>query len=102
MTEKTPFEDFIDSNEYPISYVRFTAPDDSVDGQKKRKKQFTYFISGYAARLIRSILDKSGFSEIENIEEALLIVGSALKEEQENEYDSDVPEDKEFEDVNNS
>ena len=85
MTEKTPFEDFIDSNEYPISYVRFTAPDDSVDGQKKRKKQFTYFISGYAARLIRSILDKSGFSEIENIEEALLIVGSALKEEQENE-----------------
>lgn len=85
MEEKSAFETFNDSNPYPVSYVRFTAPDDSTDAQKKRKKQFSYFISGYAARLIRSILDKSGFSETKEIEEALLIVGSALDEEKENE-----------------
>lgn len=84
MTEKSPFEDFNDSNAYPVSYVRFTAPDDSLEGPKKRKKQFTYFVSGYAARLIRSILDKSGFSEAKEIEEALLVVGSALDEKDEN------------------
>ena len=48
-----------------------------------------FTISGFARPLFRLI-------ENDNEERA------AQKEEQENEYDSDVPEDKEFEDVNNS
>ncbi|OHT06806.1 Tubulin-tyrosine ligase family protein [Tritrichomonas foetus] len=79
--EKSIFDEFIESHPYPVHYVRFTAPDDSEEGQKKRKKQFLYYVSGYAARLIRAILDKSGFTETKEIDEALLIVGSALEDE---------------------
>lgn len=84
MSEKTVFEEFIEQNPYPVNYVRFTAPDQSDESQKKRKKQYLYFISKYAARLIRAILDKSGFSETKEIDKALLIVGSALDEPDEN------------------
>ena len=80
---RSAFDEFTSDHPYPVSHLTFTRPDSS-EGRRKRQKRHFYSISGYAARLIRSVLDASGFTETKDEGSSQLIVGSALPEDVEN------------------
>lgn len=71
-------DDFLESEEFPFHYVKFLVPGD--DATNKNTEKLKYYISGYAAKLIRAILSFNGFTETRNQDAALLIVGSVIED----------------------
>ena len=62
---------------YPIHYFNFCVPTEHVNQQTEA----SYFQTGYAARLIRSVLKSSGFSETDDLEKSNVVVGGNLFDE---------------------
>lgn len=58
-----------------FSYVNFVAASDAA---RPRGEYMKYYIEGYAAKLIRATLQKSGYLETKKYSDANLIVGSAV------------------------
>lgn len=63
---------------YPVQFFKFCTPFESIPPQPC---QANYFKTGYAARLIHSVLRKSGFKEVQDLEDANVIVGGKLSNE---------------------
>jgi hypothetical protein len=62
--------------EAPFAYLEFRQP-----GGSRSRSQGDYYVSEYAAKLICSVLHYSGFERKDQLDEAVLIVGSALSQD---------------------
>lgn len=66
------FADFLGSVErFPLKYFDFS-------GTKKPKKSHKYHMYGYAAMLIRNILEEHGFTSSSTLQSSSVIIGGAL------------------------
>ncbi|EAY12422.1 Tubulin-tyrosine ligase family protein [Trichomonas vaginalis G3] len=68
----------MDNAPYPINFYKFCKP---TDPSIKQSCEANYYQTGYAAKLIHSVLKNSGFKKVEDLEEANLIVGGKLQSE---------------------
>ena len=77
MAESENCQSFFQENPLPFSWVDIIKPDSKENLEKQ--PQLKYFVSGYAAKLIRSVLGASGFTATSDMSQSILIVGSALE-----------------------
>lgn len=63
---------------FPIEYFNFVTPSD--EPIKQGSKAY-YYQTGYAAKLIHAVLQRSGFVRIGEMDKANLIVGGSLRDE---------------------
>jgi len=64
--------------DYPVRFFSFYKPGDEKENISEEGK---YYVTGYAAKLIHTILKNSGFSISENINPSHVIVGGKLEKE---------------------
>ena len=72
------FEEITKEIPYPIEYFDFCMP---TEGPLKQTCPAFYYQTGYAAKLIHSVLQKSGFVKTANLDDANLVVGGNLSSE---------------------
>ena len=76
--ESTSFSNATAEIPYPIDYYGFCMPTETIPPQKV---EALYYQTGYAARLIHSVLRKSGFKQTSELDDANLVVGGNLASE---------------------
>lgn len=72
------YEEVLKNTPYPVEFFRFCTPTETIPKQTAPAR---YFQTGYAARLIHSVLKKSGFKQVADLEDAEVIVGGKLSNE---------------------
>lgn len=72
------FDKILADAPYPIQFYSFCMPNDK---DIKQEAEANYYQTGYAAKLIHTILKKSGFTKVDDLDDANLIVGGKLSSE---------------------
>ena len=78
---------FIKDYSYPIDYYSFFSAEDELstcdisNDDNKNEVHGFYFLSGFSAKLIHTTLQKSKFEQIDDYNQASLVVGSKSNED---------------------